>query len=98
MANTDGGATDTGGGLASSVVMVGVVSTVMPRAAVAASAESSVVLSELETSALVVEAGTAITAVMMTDPSEVTVMLMLTSDAFTPAVLAMDAWRVEVSS
>tara|TARA_B110001452_G_scaffold142045_1_gene118122 strand:+ start:770 stop:1096 length:327 start_codon:yes stop_codon:yes gene_type:complete len=70
-------------------------STVMPRAVEAALAELSVELSADVTSAVVVVLGTAIRAVIMTDAA---VMEIVTSDALTPAALAMLAVSAVVSA
>lgn len=70
-------------------------STVMPRAVEAALAELSVELRAAATSAVVVVLGTAMWAVMMTDAA---VTVMVTSDALTPARLAMLAASAAVSA
>ena len=82
-----------GGGAATTIV--GDDSTVMPSAAEAAAAvprvEESVVCTWVE----VLEAGTAMVAVMIT---EAAVTAMVTAEASTPAADAIDVWSEEVSS
>ena len=86
---TDGG----GGGDASTTA--GTDSTVIPRAVEAVAAVARLVDSEACTAATVVEAGTAIVAVMIT---EAAVTLTETNDASTPAAAAMLCCRPEVSA
>ena len=74
---------------------VGVASTVIPSSADAASAELSLVESKSDTAAAVVDEGTLITAVMMT---EAAVTVISTSDARTPAAEATLAFRADVSA
>ena len=74
---------------------VGVVSTVIPSSADAASAELSLVESKSDTAAAVLDEGTLITAVMMT---EAAVTVISTSDARTPAAEATLAFRADVSA
>eukprot|EP00964_Phaeocystis_antarctica_P030697 scaffold17359_cov57-Phaeocystis_antarctica.AAC.4 len=66
----------------------------MPSAAEAAAAVPRVELSEVCTAAAVVEAGTAMVAVMSTLPAVTT---MVTSDSSTPAAAAMRCRKLEVS-
>ena len=73
---------------------VGMASTVIPSAVDAASAELSLVESESDTAAAVVDEGTVITAVMRT---EAAVTVIFTSDARTPAAEATLAFRSDVS-
>ena len=88
-----GGEGGVGGGAATTIV--GDDSTVMPSAAEAAAAvprvEESVVCTWVE----VLEAGTAMVAVMIT---EAAVTAMVTAEASTPAADAIDVWSEEVSS
>ena len=78
-----------------SMPTVGMVSTVIPSSADAASAELSLVESKSDTAAAVVDEGTLITAVMMT---EAAVTVISTSDARTPAAEATLAFRADVSA
>ena len=77
-----------------SMVVVGASSTVMPSAVEAAAAVPRVAPREVCTAAGVVEAGTAMVAVMSTLPAAT---LIVTSDASTPALAAIALWRAEVS-
>merc|ERR1740130_2505605 len=73
---------------------VGVASTVIPSAVDAASTELSLVESESDMAAAVVDEGTLITAVMRTEAAETVIS---TSDAPTPAAEATLAFRPDVS-
>ena len=76
--------------------MLGSNSTVMSSAAEAAAAVPRVEASEVFTAAGVVEAGTAMVAVMITEPAAT---LMVTSEASsTPAAVAIFCRRLEVSA
>ena len=76
--------------------MVGTASTVMPSAVEAAAAVARVEVSEVCTAAGVVEAGTAMVAMMITEPAAT---LMVTSEASsTPAAVAILCRRLEVSA
>ena len=77
------------------LVMVGTASTVMPSAALATAAVPRLEEIVLCTAATVVVAGTAMVAVMIT---EAAVTLMVTSDASTPAAVAILCRRPEVSA
>jgi len=77
------------------LVMVGTASTVMPSAALATAAVPRLEETVLCTAATVVVAGTAMVAVMIT---EAAVTLMVTSDASTPAAVAIFCRRPEVSA
>ena len=77
------------------LVMVGTASTVMPSAALATEAVPRLEETVLCTAATVVVAGTAMVAVMIT---EAAVTLMVTSDASTPAAVAILCRRPEVSA
>ena len=77
-------------------MILGSDSTVMPSAAEAAAAVPRVEASEVCTAAGVVEAGTAMVAVMITEPAAT---LMVTSEASsTPAAVAILCRRLEVSA
>ena len=73
---------------------VGVDSTVMPRREEAAVALGREAASTAWTSAEVVEGGTAMVAVMSTEPATT---LMATADGSTPASSATELWRADVS-
>ena len=76
--------------------MLGSDSTMMPSAAEAAAAVPRVEASEVCTAAGVVEAGTAMVAVMITEPAAT---LMVTSEASsTPAAVAIFCRRLVVSA
>ena len=79
-------------GLAPSIAMVGAVSTVMLSAAVAAAAVGSAEASDDRIVFGVVEAGTTMSAVMST---EAAARRIVTADALTPAIAAIDIWRAE---
>ena len=85
---TEGGEEDKDGS-----VMVGTVSTVIPSAVEAAAVVVRLVASVDCKVAAVVEAGTAMEAMMST---EAAVTLMVTNDSLTPARPAMELWRAEV--
>ena len=77
-------------------MILGSDSTVMPSAAEAAAAVPRVKASEVCTAAGVVEAGTAMVAVMITEPAATR---MVTSEASsTPAAVAIFCRRLEVSA
>ena len=89
---------EVGGGGAKLVELVTVMvmaSTVMPSAALATAAVPRLEETVLCTAATVVVAGTAMVAVMIT---EAAVTLMVTSDASTPAAVAIFCRRPEVSA
>ena len=90
----DGGEALGGDGDAETVVIVGTASTVMSSAIEASAAVPRVEESEVCTAAAVVEAGTAMVAVMSTLPA---VIAILTSDLSTPAAAAMPCRKLEVS-
>ena len=77
------------------MVMVGTASTVMPSAALAAAVVPRLEETVLCTAATVVVAGTAMVAVMIT---EAACTLMVTSEASTPAAVAIFCRRLEVSA
>ena len=77
------------------MVMVGTASTVMPSAALAAAVVPRLEETVLCTAAAVVVAGTAMVAVMIT---EAACTLMVTSEASTPAAVAIFCRRLEVSA
>ena len=93
-AEAEGGEGLGGGGEGEAVVIVGTASTVTPSASEAAAAEPKVEESEACTAAAVVEAGTAMVAVMSTLPA---VRAMLTSDGSTPAALAIFFFKPDLS-
>ena len=76
------------------IVTAGFSSIVMPSAVEAAAAVPRVEASEVSTAAAVVEAGTAMVAVMSTLPA---VTAMVTSDVSTPAAVATPCRKLEVS-
>ena len=90
----DGGEALGGEGDAETVVIVGTASTVISSAIEASAAVPRVEESEVCTAAAVVEAGTAMVAVMSTLPA---VMAILTSDLSTPAAVAKPCCKREVS-
>ena len=83
-----------GDGEASETIMTAdFASIVMPSAVEAAAAVPRVELSEVCTAAAVVEAGTAMVAVMSTLPAVTT---MVTSDSSTPAAVAIPCRKLEM--
>ena len=87
----DGGA---GGDRLAAIATVGVVSTVMPSRALAAAAVPRLAESAVITADVVVEAGTAMVAVIITEAATT---LMVTADGSTPATSATEFWRADVS-
>ena len=90
----DGGGGGDGHAGGDATVTVGAASIVTPSAVEAAAAELSVEDSEVCTAAVVVEAGTAIVAVMSTLPA---VTAMVTSELSTPAAVATSCRKLAVS-
>ena len=90
----DGGEALGGEGDAETVVIVGTASTVTPSTAEAASAVASLEESEVCTAEAVVEAGTAMRAVIITLAAAT---LIVTSDASMPAAAATLCCKLEVS-
>ena len=83
-----------GAGVVEAMATMGVLSTVMPSLSLAAAAVPRLVESEVSTAEAVVECGTAMVAVMSTEPATT---LMATADGSTPASSATELWRADVS-